>query len=235
MKFENTEAFARAMDEKDPMAGFRKRFYIPPAPDGSESIYLTGNSLGLQPRKAKQYIEEELEDWARLGVEGHVHGRHPWLPYHENLTASTARIVGAKESEVVVMNTLTVNLHLMMVSFYRPTHERFKILIEKSAFPSDQYAVASQARFHGFDPAQAVIEVEHEEQAILEALEREGSRIALVVLGSVNYLTGRAFDIARITRAAHAKGCRVGFDLAHGAGNLLPDLHATGPDFAVWC
>jgi kynureninase len=224
---------ALSLDASDPLAKFRDQFFIPKDPDGKEQVYLTGNSLGLQPKKVKKYIEEELEDWAKLGVEGHVHARHPWLPYHENLTESTARIVGARPSEVVVMNTLTVNLHLMMVSFYRPTKERFKILIEKSAFPSDQYAVASQAQFHGYE--NAVIEVAHDMSAILETIEREGSKIALVLIGNVNYLTGHAFDIAKITKASHKQGCLVGFDLAHGAGNLPVKLHDAGPDFAVWC
>jgi kynureninase len=229
------EAYAHELDAADPLAKFRDKFCIPPGPDGHDCVYLTGNSLGLQPKKAKQYINEELEDWARVGVEGHFHGRHPWLPYHEELTASTARLVGALPSEVVVMNTLTVNLHLMMVSFYRPTKDRFKILVEAGAFPSDQYAVASQARFHGFDPKQAIVEVAHKMEDILDAIHRDGDSIALVLLGNVNYLTGQAFDMAAITQAGHAKGCRVGFDMAHGAGNLLVNLHDAGPDFAVWC
>jgi kynureninase len=229
------EAYARELDAEDPLAKFREQFHIPKSKAGHDCIYLTGNSLGLQPKRAKQYINDELDDWATHGVEGHFHARHPWLPYHENLTASTARIVGALPEEVVVMNTLTVNLHLMMVSFYRPTRERSKILIEASAFPSDQYAVASQARFHGYDPAQTVIEVPHKMEDILKAIDQHGDEIALVLLGNVNYLSGQAFDIAEITKAAHRKGCRVGFDLAHGAGNLLINLHDAGPDFAVWC
>ncbi|HEX8704609.1 MAG TPA: kynureninase [Myxococcaceae bacterium] len=242
VRFEEGEAFAQRMDAEDPLRSFRDEFLFPRRKDGEPAIYLVGNSLGLQPRKARQYVMEELEDWERLGVEGHFHARHPWLPYHETLTEQTARLVGALPLEVVVMNTLTVNLHLMLVSFYQPTRERFKILIEGGAFPSDQYAVASQARFHGFDPAVAVMRLEprpgeatlrHED--ILETIDQHGDEIALVMLGNVNYLTGQAFDMAAITRAGHAKGCRVGFDLAHGAGNLRLSLHDDGPDFAVWC
>jgi kynureninase len=242
MNFESTEKFARAMDEKDPLRPYRAEFLFPKAPDGSDSIYLAGNSLGLQPRKAREYINAELDDWAKYGVEGHFHARHPWLPYHENLTAQAARLVGAQPEEVVVMNTLSVNLHLMMVSFYRPTPERFKILVEGGAFPSDQYAVASQARFHGLDPARAIVELKPRvgestlrPEDILMTIEREGSELALVMLGNVNYLTGQAFDIGEITRVARKVGAHVGFDLAHGAGNLLLKLHDDGPDFAVWC
>jgi kynureninase len=242
MRFEEGEAFARRMDAEDPLRAFREEFLLPQGPQGGPLVYLAGNSLGLQPRRTQRYVQEELEDWGRLGVEGHFHARHPWLPYHENLTGQTARLVGALPSEVVVMNTLSVNVHLMMVSFYRPTRERYKILIEGGAFPSDQYAVASQARFHGFDPQDAVLKLEPREGEdtlrtgdILETLERHGDTIALVLLGNVNYLTGQAFDMKAITQAAHARGCRVGFDLAHGAGNLHLSLHDDGPDFAVWC
>ena len=221
---------------------FRDQFLFPKGPDGRDVAYLAGNSLGLQPKKTREWVDQELEDWAQLGVEGHFHGRHPWLSYHELLTASTARLVGALPVEVVVMNTLTVNLHLMMMSFYRPTSSRYRIIIEKGAFPSDQYAVASQARLHGFDPATAIVELtpRHGEDTlrpddILATIEREGQSTALVLIGNVNYLTGQAFDIAMITRTAHAQGCRIGFDLAHGAGNLKLHLHDHGPDFAVWC
>lgn len=240
--FEDTEAFARKLDAEDPLRAFRDEFLFPKGPDGKSVVYLAGNSLGLQPRNAGQYILDELEDWARLGVDGHHDGRHPWIHYHELVTQQTARMVGAKPLEVVVMNTLTVNLHLMMVSFYRPTKERFKILVEGGAFPSDQYAVASQVRFHGYDAREAVLELKPragEEtlrtEDILATIERHGNEVALVLLGSVNYLTGQAFDIPAITKAAHAKGCFVGFDLAHGAGNLKVSLHDDGPDFAVWC
>src|SRR3954468_405931 len=199
--FEPTLEQARKLDAEDPLKDFRGEFHFPEAPGGGPAIYLSGNSLGLQPRKARPYIEAELEDWAKLGVEGHLHARKPWLPYHENLTEQTARLVGAKPGEVVVMNTLSVNLHLMMVSFYRPTKDRFKILVEGGAFPSDQYAVASQARFHGYDPDQAIVELEPRSgeallrtEDILETIEREGDEIALVLIGNVNYLTGQAFD-----------------------------------------
>ena len=240
--FENTLEFARAMDAKDPLASFRSEFLFPPSPKGGSATYLCGNSLGLQPKNARRYIEAELDDWARFGVEGHIEARHPWLPYHEFLTASAARIVGGLPHEVVVMNTLTVNLHLMMVSFYRPTKQRFRILCETSAFPSDQYAVASQAKFHGFDPREAILELKPRDgeatirpEDILETIEREGDTIALVMLGNVNYLSGQYFDIRTITKAAHDKGCVVGWDLAHGAGNLLLNLHEWNVDFAVWC
>lgn len=242
--FEATEDFARRMDTEDPLRRFRDEFLFPRQSNGEPVLYFTGNSLGLQPKKARQYISEELDDWERFAVEGHFHAgkRHPWFTYNEQLTEQTARVVGALPVEVVVMNTLTVNLHLMMVSFYRPTRERFKILVEGSAFPSDQYAVDSQVRAHGYAPEEAVVRLTPrpgEEtlriEDILGTIERRGSEIALVLLGNVNYLTGQAFDMAAITRAAHAQGCRVGFDLAHAAGNLKLSLHDDGPDFAVWC
>ena len=240
--FEPTRAYARRMDAEDPLSAFRDRFLIPRRPDGSEVVYFAGNSLGLQPKTTRAYVEAELEDWAKYGVEGHFHARHPWMPYHEFLTEQTARLVGAKPVEVVVMNSLTVNLHLMMVSFYRPTPERHKIIIEGHAFPSDRYAVASQIRFHGYDPAEALIELHPRPgeatlrtEDIEAVLAREGSATALVMLGGVNYYTGQAFEMDRITRAARAQGCAVGFDLAHAAGNLALRLHEWGPDFAVWC
>lgn len=240
--YEDNEEFARSMDAADPLRRYRAMFHVPVAANGQECIYLAGNSLGLQPKNAKRYIDEELEDWARLAVEGHFSARHPWLPYHENLTGTMARLVGARPIEVVAMNTLTVNLHLMMVSFYRPERSRYKILIERNAFPSDQYAVASQAQFHGFDPLDAIVELtprnnEHvlRPDDILEFIDRAGESIALVMLGNVNYLSGQAFDMEAITRTAHARGCMVGFNLAHGAGNLKMALHDWDVDFAVWC
>ena len=240
--FEPTAAFAAAMDEQDSLRRFRERFYFPKRHDGSDCVYLCGHSLGLQPKSVRDYIDQELHDWAELGVEGHFRGKHPWMPYHRLLTDQTARLVGAKSAEVVVMNTLTVNLHLMMVSFYRPTSTRHKIVVEGSAFPSDQYAVKSQIRFHGFDPATSLVELKPRSgestlrtEDVLALIEREGESIALVMLGGVNYLTGQAFDMAAITKAARAKGCKVGFDLAHAAGNLKLELHDWAPDFAVWC
>lgn len=240
--FENSEAFAKKMDANDSLKNCREQFLYPKTQRGDDFIYFAGNSLGLQPKNVKKYIDEELEDWAKFGVEGHFHARHPWMPYHEFLTEQMARIVGAKPIETVVMNTLTVNLHLMMVSFYRPTKERFKILVEGGAFPSDQYAVETQTRFHGYNPSEAIIELKPRQgeytlrtEDILKVIEEQGSQIALILLGSVNYFTGQAFDIPAITKVGHTKGCKVGFDLAHGAGNLKLQLHDWDCDFAVWC
>ena len=240
--FSTSAAFAAGMDARDPLASFRNQFHIPPAPDGSPSVYLCGHSLGLQPKRAKEYIEQELDDWAKLGVEAHFHGRNPWMPYHRLLTANMAGVVGAQPGEVVVMNSLTANLHLMMVSFYRPTPQRHKIVIEVGAFPSDRYAVDSQIRFHGFDPAQSLLELKPRageatirQEDIESLIEREGASIALVMLGGVNYATGQLFDMPAITRAGHAQGCVVAFDLAHAAGNVPVKLHDWDVDFAVWC
>jgi kynureninase len=239
--FQSGEDFAIAMDERDPLKEFRGRFLFPTT-EGGDCVYLCGHSLGLQPKTAADNIEQELKDWAQLGVEGHFQATNPWMPYHRLLTEQTAELVGAKPQEVVVMNSLTVNLHLMMVSFYRPTRERYKIVVERGAFPSDQYAVQSQIRFHGLDPASSLIELTpRADEACLrdediEALiEREGDEIALILLGGVNYATGQAFDMEGITRVGRARGCVVGFDLAHAAGNLELKLHEWGPDFAVWC
>ncbi|MFZ4545304.1 MAG: kynureninase [Saprospiraceae bacterium] len=235
-------AFAKKMDKNDPLRGFRQKFHIPKHHDGKPVIYLCGNSLGLQPKSTKSYILQELEDWKNHGVEGHFQAKHPWMPYHEFLTEKMAKVVGGKPSEVVVMNTLTTNLHLMMVSFYRPTKERYKILTEWNPFPSDQYAVQSQARYHGFDPEDAILEpqpkgdsLQIELEDILELIEKEGDKIALVMLGGVNYYTGQLYNLKAITAAAHKKGCMVGFDLAHAAGNVKLELHDSGCDFAVWC
>ena len=230
------------MDQKDQLGEFRKYFFIPKNKQGENCIYLAGNSLGLQPKGVQDNIDQELKDWAQLGVEGHFHAKNPWLPYHESVTAAMARVVGAKPQEVVVMNSLTVNLHLMMVSFYRPSKKRFKVLIEKGAFPSDQYAVASQIRFHGLDPKETLIEVgprENEDllrtEDLLSAIEKHGSELALVLLGQVNYLTGQAYDVPTLVQATHNQGSFFALDLAHGAGNLLLSLHDWNVDFAVWC
>ena len=241
-EFEAGAKFAAAMDSGDSLAHFRDRFLIPKTKTGEDSIYLCGHSLGLQPKAAASYIEQELRDWGNLGVEGHFHARSPWLPYHRLLTEQTATLVGARPSEVVVMNSLTVNLHLMMISFYRPTKQRQKIVIERGAFPSDQYAVQSQIRFHGFDPASALLELAPRDgedclrdEDIESLIEREGDSIALILIGAVNYGTGQAFDMAGITKAGQRRGCVVGFDLAHAVGNIPLRLHEWGPDFAVWC
>ncbi len=240
--FHAGESFALAMDARDPLAHFRDRFCIPKTKTGGDCIYLCGHSLGLQPKKASSYLEQELRDWAQLGVEGHFHAKSPWVPYHRMLAQQTADLVGAEASEVVVMNSLTVNLHLMMASFYRPTSNRHKILIERGAFPSDQYAVASQIRFHGFDPGSSLLELAPREgescmrdEDIESLIDREGDSIALIMLGAVNYATGQVFDIAGITKAGQRRGCVVGFDLAHATGNIPLHLHDCGPDFAVWC
>lgn len=242
LRFQNGADFAAALDARDPLAHFRDRFFIPKTPSGDDCIYLCGHSLGLQPKATRSFIEQELQDWAELGVEGHFHARNPWMTYHRLLAEQSAAIVGALPSEVVVMNSLTVNLHLMMTSFYRPTTERHKILVESGAFPSDQYAVKSQLRFHGFDPASSLLELTPREgklcmrtEDIESLIEHEGHSIALILLGGVNYVTGQAFDMAAITKAGQRKGCVVGFDLAHAAGNIPLHLHDWGPDFAVWC
>ena len=240
--FQNTKLFALEIDAKDPLAKYRERFHIPKTKYGDDYIYLCGNSLGLQPKTVRAYVEQELKDWEMLGVEGHLQAKHPWLPYHEFLTEQTARLVGAKPLEVVVMNSLTVNLHLLMVSFHRPTPQRHKIVIEANAFPSDQYAVQSQIKFHGFDPKTSLIELHPRGSEVnlrtedIEAfIAKEGDSIALILLSGVNYATGQAFEMERITQASHAKGCVVGFDLAHAAGNLLLRLHEWNVDFAAWC
>ncbi len=244
--FEATQADAYARDAADPLRAFRDEFLIPPATDATvdphAQLYFAGNSLGLQPRGVREALLTELDDWARLGVEAHFHGKHPWMPYHEEVRMHLAEIAGALPLEVVAMNSLTVNLHLMLVSFYRPTAERHAILIEAGAFPSDHHAMESQIRFHGFDPETALIELEGDSDTGLigiEAIERvlveHGSRIALVLWPGVQYRSGEAFDLAAIARLAHAHGCAVGFDLAHAAGNLKLALHDSNADFAVWC
>jgi kynureninase len=240
-QFRADAEWARTQDDGDPLRGFRNEFLIPPRAAG-EQTYLVGNSLGLQPRGVRQALLDELDDWARLGVEGHLHARHPWLPYHAEVRQHLAEVVGAEPVEVVAMNSLTVNLHLLMVSFYRPAPERHAILIERHAFPSDRDLAASQIRFHGYDPSEALIELDADEtrgtvsmEAIERAIAQHGRRIALVLLPAVQYLTGQAFDLAAITKLAHAQGCMVGFDCAHAAGNIDLRLHDTDCDFAAWC
>lgn len=238
---EYTKAYAQKMDQNDPLQTFRDRFHIPVI-NGIETIYFTGNSLGLQPKSTQEYIQKELSDWAKWGVEGHFDAEKPWFEYHEFLTPKIAPIVGAKNHEVVVTHSLTTNLHLLMVSFYRPTKDRFKIICEGKAFPSDQYALESQAKFHGYSPEEAIIEVfpregEHtiREEDILKTIEDHKDSLALIMWGGVNYYTGQYFDLEQITKAGHDAGAIVGFDLAHGAGNVELKLHDWGVDFAAWC
>ncbi len=234
-------AAALALDDADPLREFRDRFHIPQH-HGEDQAYFCGNSLGLQPRAVRGALIQELDDWAALGVEAHFRGKHPWMPYHAEVREGLAALVGALPSEVVAMNSLTANLHLLMVSFYRPTRERPAILIEAGAFPSDRYGVESQIRFHGFDPDTDLIELAADEpggtismEAIERTLAEHGHRIALVLWPGVQYRTGQAFDLKRIVELAHARGCVVGYDLAHGAGNLRLALHDSGVDFAAWC
>jgi len=240
--FEAKRAFARSMDTEDPLKDFRNKFYLPENEKGDPKIYLCGNSLGLQPRPVKEHIRVELEDWQRMGVEGHFQGRNPWFHYHKYFTTMLSRLTGAREQEVVAMNTLTVNLHLMMVSFYRPTPARYKILIEKGAFPSDQYAVESQLRYHGFDPGEAMIEIkprtgEHtlRTEDIVQAITNNRRELALVLLPGVQFYSGQFLDMPTITQAAHEVGAYAGFDLAHAIGNVPLRLHDWEVDFAVWC
>lgn len=241
MLFENTLEFAKSLDASDPLKDFRQEFHLLQK-DGEPMVYLCGNSLGLQPKRVKAAIDQELKDWAELGVEGHFDGKNPWMYYHHFLTEKAANVVGAKPSEVVIMNNLTANLHLMMVSFYQPTKVRYKIMMEVSAFPSDQYAMETQARFHGFDPNDAIIELKPREgeytlrtEDILAQIEANKDSLAIVMMGGVNYYTGQAFDMQAIAAKAHEVGARAGFDLAHAAGNLHLQLHDWNVDFAVWC
>ncbi len=241
MQFETGPAFAKAMDEQDGLRHYREQFYIPQH-EGKDCLYLCGNSLGLQPKSVKTAIDYELEQWKKEGVEGHFRGELPWMYYHKFLQEQTAHVVGAKPEEVVVMNTLTTNLHLMMVSFYRPTSERFKIIMAAGEFPSDQYAIESQVRFHGYDPETTIVEIGPRDgedwvrtEDIVSTIEKEGAQTALVLFGGVNYFTGQFFDIQAITEAAHKAGAIAGFDMAHAAGNVILKLHDWGVDFAVWC
>lgn len=242
VEYQASLAWAKQMDQQDSLRKYRDQFHLPVQENGEPYIYMCGNSLGLQPKQTESYVQQELDDWKKWGVEGHVHARKPWMPYHEFLTQQMAEVVGGRENEVVVMNTLTVNLHLMMVSFYRPEGERIKIMIESDAFPSDLYAVESQAAFHGFDPEEVVVklyprdgEYALRDEDIIAKIEETGEELALVMLGGVNYYTGQVFDMPGIVEAGHSVGAMVGFDLAHGAGNILLELHDWEVDFAVWC
>lgn len=243
--FESTESFARSLDAADELAGFRERFCVPSGPNG-RGLYFVGNSLGLMPEATRAALMQELDDWARFAVEGHFHAKHPWLTYHEEVRGGLARLVGAREREVVAMNSLTTNLHLLMVSFYRPTRQRYKIIIEEAAFPSDSYAVQSQANFHanaaGFDGASAIVRLsprdgEHTLRTsdVLERIDRESKSAALLLLGGVNYLSGQCMDMETITAFAKERGVVVGWDLAHAAGNVVLKLHDWGADFGAWC
>ncbi len=241
MNFINSIEFAKGLDANDALKGFRNKFYIPLI-NGKESIYFTGNSLGLQPKTTQDYVLDELEDWASFGVEGHFHARQPWFSYHEVFPSLLSKIVGAWPEEIVVMNQLTVNLHLLMASFYRPSKEKYKIICEAKAFPSDQYAFESQVRFHGLDPDKAIIEVSPREgehcirtEDILSTIKQHANETALVIFGAVNYYTGQVFDMPAITSAAHEAGACCGFDLAHATGNIELHLHEWDIDFACWC
>jgi kynureninase len=234
--------YALEQDNTDLLKSYRNKFHIPKDKLGNDWLYFTGNSLGLQPKSAKEYINQELEDWANLGVEGHFEAKNPWIKYHEYLTDAMAKIVGAKPIEVVISNTLTTNLHLLMVSFYQPTKTKYKIVIESDAFPSDRYAVQTQLEYHGYNTEDALIEWKPKKGEVLlniedleNLLDQQGNEIALLLIGGVNYYTGQYLDLKRMVSLGHNKGCMVGIDLAHGAGNIKPELHDSGVDFAAWC
>ena len=241
MRYEPTLEFAKAQDAADPLKGYRDQFHFPQL-GTPETAYFSGHSLGLQPKSARAAVELELDDWAKYGVEGHFHATNPWYSYHENLTPALAKLVGAQESEVVCLGSLTTNLHLLFVSFYRPTKARYKIISEAKMFPSDRYLLETQAQFHGFDPDDAIIEIAPRdgewvirEEDILAAIEEHADELALVFFGGVNYITGQLFDMPKLTEAAHRVGAIAGFDLAHAAGNVPLALHEWGVDFAAWC
>jgi len=241
MGFENSLSFAKSLDANDRLASFRDRFYFPQH-NGKDMLYFTGNSLGLQPKSVRDSINQELEDWATYGVEGHFLAKHPWFSYHEMFAEGAAQVVGGLPSEVVIMNQLTVNLHLLLISFYRPSGKRIKILFETKPFPSDHYAFESQARLHGLDPKDVLVEMQPREgeitlrtEDIVAKINELGDELAVVCFGAVNYFTGQFFDIASITNAGHAVGANVGFDLAHAAGNVPLHLHDQNVDFACWC
>jgi kynureninase len=241
MNYQNSLAFAKSLDRADPLRRWRNSFLIPPVKN-KPAIYFTGNSLGLQPKSAKRFIEKELGDWAKLGVEGHFQAHHPWLRYHEFSQRSLAKLTGAKQGEVIAMNQLTVNLHLMLTSFYRPKGTRYKILMEGGAFSSDQYAIESQVKWHGYRPDDAIVELTPRPseytlrtEDIVDAVDRHKDSLALVLFGAVQYYSGQFFDLARITEASHRAGALAGFDLAHAIGNVPLHLHRDRVDFAVWC
>lgn len=241
MKFQNNLDFAKGLDAADPLKGFRSKFYFPQH-EGREVVYFTGNSLGLQPKNVAASIQQELDDWAKYGVEGHFHAKNPWYSYHEQFAKPVSEIVGALPSEVVIMNQLTSNLHFLLASFYRPSKKRYKIICEEKAFPSDQYALETQIKIHGLDPGKALIEIGPDkgeyiirDEKIIEAIAKHKDELALVMIGGVNYFTGQVFDLASITKAAHEAGALAGFDLAHAAGNVELKLHEWQVDFACWC
>lgn len=241
MTFQNTLQFAQQLDAQDELKNYRDQFIFPQH-NNKDVIYFTGNSLGLQPKSAKKYVDDVMTDWANLAVEGHFYAQKPWWDYHERFAEPLSNIVGAKPSEITVMNTLTVNLHLLMVSFYSPTKTRYKIICEEKAFPSDQYMFQTQVRHHGFDPSDAIIEVKRREgehnirhEDILAKINEVGDELALILWGGVNYYTGQVFDLQEIVKAGHNVGAKVGFDLAHAAGNIELNLHHWNVDFAAWC
>jgi kynureninase len=233
--------WAKQQDKEDNLKDFRAQFHMPQH-EGKDCVYFTGNSLGLQPKTTAAAIQQELDDWAKYGVEGHFLAKNRWVDYHELLTEKSARLVGGMNEEVIIMNQLTSNLHFLLVSFYRPTKERYKVICEAKAFPSDQYALESHVKFHGYDPAKGMIEMQPREgehnlrtEDILDVIEKNKNELALVMIGGVNYLTGQVFEMKKITRAAHAAGAVCGWDLAHAAGNLKLELHNWEVDFACWC
>ena len=242
MIFNNSRELALELDNKDPLLSYNDKFHFPVQENGNKHIYLCGNSLGLQAKITESFVKQELDDWKALGVEGHFHAQNPWLPYHEFLSESYSKIVGSKKSEVIAMNTLSVNLHLMMVSFYRPNETKNKIIIEGDAFPSDIYAVESHMKHHGIDPSESLIKLRPREgeviirlEDIINVIEQNSESVSLIMLGGVNYYTGQLFDMKKITQVAHNHGILVGFDLAHAVGNVLLSLHDWNVDFAVWC
>jgi kynureninase len=241
MEFKNTREFAKELDKIDPLRSYKDEFIFPKV-NGKKVVYFTGNSLGLQPKSAKKYVDEVMTDWANLAVEGHFYADKPWWDYQERFSEKLAKVVGAKPHEITVMNTLTVNLHLLMVSFYRPEKKRYKIICEEKAFPSDQYMIASQVKFHGYDPKDAIVEIKKRPgennfrtSDILDTIKEVGEECALVLIGGVNYYTGQVLDMETITKAGHDIGAKVGWDLAHAAGNIELKLHEWNVDFAAWC